>query len=127
VRHSAEASWSGESRFSEYRRLSYGIAFGLQGERTKAMAHLRDAASHHRDVEFRRCCSMVAIAHREGIGKQYVSRLIRLAFLAPSIVERIVEGRQPPELTAQALRTGHLELPLAWEAQRPTLECARSA
>jgi len=31
------------------------------------------------------------------------------------------------ELTAQALRTGHLELPLAWEAQRRTLEFARPA
>jgi site-specific DNA recombinase len=68
---------------------------------------------------------MVAIARREGVGKQYVSRLIRLAFLAPAIVERIVEGRQPPELTAQALLTGRLELPLDWEAQSRTLEFAR--
>jgi hypothetical protein len=71
------------------------------------------------------CGSMVAIARREGVGKQYVSRLIRLAFLAPAIVERIVEGRQPPELTAQALLTGRLELPLDWEAQSRTLEFAR--
>jgi site-specific DNA recombinase len=50
--------------------------------------------------------SMVEIARRDGVGKQYVSRLIRLAFLAPEMVERIVAGRQPPELTAQALRAG---------------------
>ena len=39
---------------------------------------------------------MVEIAKCNGVGKQYVSRLIRLAFLAPEMVERIV--------TAQALR-----------------------
>jgi hypothetical protein len=42
--------------------------------------------------------STVEIARRDGVGKQYVSRLIRLAFLAPEMVERIVAGRQPPEL-----------------------------
>jgi hypothetical protein len=46
---------------------------------------------------------MVEIGKREGVGKRYVSRMIRLAFLAPTIVESIVEGRQPPELTAQFL------------------------
>ena len=47
---------------------------------------------------------MVEIAKCNRVGKQYVSWLIRLAFLAPEMVERIVAGRQPPELTAQALR-----------------------
>jgi site-specific DNA recombinase len=55
---------------------------------------------------------MVEIAKRNGVGKQYVSRLIRLAFLAPEMVERIMAGRQPPELTAQALRTGHFDIPV---------------
>jgi hypothetical protein len=36
---------------------------------------------------------MVEIAKCNGVGKQYVSRLIRLAFLAPEMVERIVAGR----------------------------------
>ncbi len=31
---------------------------------------------------------MVEIARRDGVGKQYVSRVIRLAFLAPEMVER---------------------------------------
>jgi hypothetical protein len=70
---------------------------------------------------------MVEIARREGVGKQYVSLLIRLAFLAPAIVEQMAEGCQPPELTAQALRTGRLELPLIWEKQGRSLEFARPA
>jgi site-specific DNA recombinase len=79
------------------------------------------------DLVSGRCGSMVDIARREAVGKQYVSRLIRLAFLAPAIVEQIAESRQPPELTAQALLTGRLELPLAWEAQRRTFEFALPA
>jgi hypothetical protein len=35
----------------------------------------------------------------------------------PTIGERIVEGRQPPELTAQILSTGRGDLPLRWSAQ----------
>ena len=47
--------------------------------------------------------------------------MIRLAFLAPAIVERIAEGRQPPELTAQFLSTGRGDLPLSWSAQEQLL------
>src|SRR6266446_5084123 len=65
--------------------------------------------------------SMVEIAKCNGVGKQYVSRLLRLAFLAPETVERIVAGRQPPELTAQALRTRRFDVPVDWAAQRRAL------
>ncbi len=64
--------------------------------------------------------SLAAIAAREGLAVRYVGRLIRLAFLAPEIVESIVAGRQPATLTAEAL-TRHIELPLAWCAQRTAL------
>lgn len=64
--------------------------------------------------------SLAAIAAREGLAVRYVGRLIRLAFLAPEIVEAIVEGRQPTTLTAEAL-TRRIELPLSWCAQRTAL------
>jgi hypothetical protein len=69
--------------------------------------------------------SMVEIAKRNGVGKQYVSRLIRLAFLAPEMVERIVADRQPPELTAQALRTGRFDIPVDWAAQNEPSDLRR--
>ena len=65
------------------------------------------------DLVSGRAASIVEIGKREGVGKRYVSRMIRLAFLAPAIVERIAEGRQPPELTAQFLSTGRGDLPLS--------------
>ena len=64
--------------------------------------------------------SLDAIAAREGLAVRYVGRLIRLAFLAPEIVESIVEGRQPPTLTAEAL-TRRIELPLSWCSQKTAL------
>src|ERR1700704_3181056 len=64
--------------------------------------------------------SLASIAAREGLAVRYVGRLIRLAFLAPDIVESIVEGRQPTTLTAEAL-THRIELPLSWCAQRTAL------
>jgi site-specific DNA recombinase len=79
------------------------------------------------DLVSGRCGSMVEIAKSNGVGKQYVSRLIRLAFLAPEMVERVVAGRQPPELTAQALRTGRFDIPVSWAAQRRALGFSQPA
>ena len=70
---------------------------------------------------------MVEIRQREGIGKRYISRMIRLAFLAPAIGKRIAEGRQPPGLTAQFLSTGRDDLPLSWQAQEQLLGFADPA
>ena len=64
---------------------------------------------------------MVEIGKREKVGKRYVSRIIRLAFLAPGIVEQIVNGFQPPELTADSLLNDRTQLPLEWESQHRML------
>jgi hypothetical protein len=63
-----------------------------------------------------RVASVAAIARRERVLPNYVRRLTRLAFLAPRIVEAIVAGHQPPQLTAKAL-TERIELPLLWSEQ----------
>ena len=59
--------------------------------------------------------SVAIIAARNGVGARYARRLLRLAFLAPKIVEIIAVGRQPPEL-AEALAE-RIELPLLWTEQ----------
>ena len=79
------------------------------------------------DLVSGRADSMVEIGKREGVGKRYVSRMIHLAFLAPAIIEGIVEGSQPPELTAQFLSTGRGDLPLSWQAQEKLLGFADPA
>lgn len=69
------------------------------------------------DLMSGRALSMVEIAKREKVGKRYVSRIIRFAFLAPDIVDQIAAGCQPPELTAESLLRRYDQLPLAWEEQ----------
>jgi site-specific DNA recombinase len=63
-----------------------------------------------------RAQSVAEIAEREGVGARYVRRLLRLAFLAPKIVDAIASGRQPPELNAEALAE-RIELSLLWTEQ----------
>lgn len=46
----------------------------------------------------------------------YERKLCRLAFLAPDVQKAIVEGRQPPGLTLEALLRA--EIPLDWAKQR---------
>ncbi len=64
--------------------------------------------------------SILEIAQREGADPSDVGRNIRLAFLAPDIVEAILAGRQPVELTARRLRRMGA-LPLEWDRQRSFL------
>jgi hypothetical protein len=59
-----------------------------------------------------------AIAQRLGLNERYVSRVLECAFLAPDIVEAIMDGRQPPDLTVARLTGG---LPLSWVDQRKQL------
>jgi hypothetical protein len=63
------------------------------------------------------------IAAREGITAEYVNQLLPLGFLAPKIVEAIVNGRQPVHLSTHDLMT-RLTLPADWAAQHRLLGMA---
>jgi hypothetical protein len=64
--------------------------------------------------------SVRAIAQRENIYETEVSRILPLAFLAPRIIEAILDGCQAEELTVKSLkRLG--PLPSDWEAQQKLL------
>ena len=58
------------------------------------------------------------IGDAEKISKSYMSRILRLALLAPDIIEAILDGRSD-----QALMLEQLErpLPASWEEQRDHL------
>ncbi len=66
-----------------------------------------------------RARSLRELAERDGITRRYVRRLVDLAFLSPELVEAILHGRQPVELTATRLT--ELDLPLDWTDQRSLL------
>jgi hypothetical protein len=62
-----------------------------------------------------------AIASQEHVTPGYISRLLRLPSLAPDIVTAIVNGKNPPQLTAKKLMRLALELPSNWAEQRVLL------
>jgi hypothetical protein len=63
--------------------------------------------------------SLQELAKRDGITRRYIRRLVGLAFLSPELVEAILQGRQPVQLTATRLT--ELDLPLDWTEQHRLL------
>ena len=64
--------------------------------------------------------NMAEIVSKEGVDKSYVSRVVNFAFLAPNIIESIVAGQQPADLSAEKL-IRLIDLPLDWAKQRQLL------
>jgi hypothetical protein len=60
------------------------------------------------------CSTVEEIAAAEKINTSYVSRILRMTLLAPEIIEMIVDGRQPIELTLAKLTK---PFPVEWEDQ----------
>jgi hypothetical protein len=59
--------------------------------------------------------SVSEIGDTESIGKSYVSRILRLALLAPGIVEEILDGHADRPLMLEQVER---PLPASWEEQR---------
>jgi hypothetical protein len=57
--------------------------------------------------------TLAELADAERISRSYVCRVLRFTLLAPDIVERILDGRQAPQL-AQLMQP----FPVEWERQR---------
>jgi site-specific DNA recombinase len=66
-----------------------------------------------------RARSLQELAKRDGITRRCIRRLVGLSFLSPQLVEAILQGRQPVELTATRLT--ELDLPLDWAEQHRLL------
>ncbi len=59
--------------------------------------------------------NMRSLARQAGLTERYVGKVFAFAFLAPEIVEAILEGRQPHDLTFAKLSQ---HIPLSWSDQR---------
>src|ERR1700688_1084738 len=58
------------------------------------------------------------LAIAEAINESYLGRVLRLTLLSPTIVEAILEGRQPANLELDGL---FKQFPVAWDQQLETL------
>ncbi len=72
------------------------------------------------DLSNGRATSIAALAKRERCSAPYISLKISLAFLAPDIVQSIIDGKQPQTLTPERLKKA-CPLPISWEEQRAVL------
>jgi site-specific DNA recombinase len=61
------------------------------------------------------------IASQERVSANYVYRLLRLPTLAPDIISAIVNGKNPPQLTAKKLMRLTPQIPVDWTEQRKLL------
>jgi len=81
--------------------------------RLLAQAHrcrrILDRASHDQ--------TMTTLAAEAGTSATYFTRVARLSFLSPEITKMILQGRQPPELTANVLVTQGPP-PASWQEQK---------
>ena len=68
-----------------------------------------------RRMESGECKHQRALAKATGLESRYINCILRVAFLAPEIVEAVIDGRQPPNLTLGSL-TG--VLPMSWQQQK---------
>ena len=59
--------------------------------------------------------SIADIAKSENINPSFVSRVLRLAYLSPTLVEAILDGKYPAHLTMKDLMA---PFPMEWERQR---------
>lgn len=60
------------------------------------------------------------LARSEGVTSSYMTRIIRLAFLDPAIVTRIIEGKAPADIDTKRLTQADA-VPIAWSEQRQKL------
>ena len=60
------------------------------------------------------------LARREGVTASYVTRVVRLAFLSPSVTDAILQGRQRPDVTSTGLMIMG-SFPALWSVQAERL------
>lgn len=72
------------------------------------------------DLTSGRSPSIAVIASKVNVSEGYIGNILPLAFLAPDIVDTIITGHHPVDLTAEKL-VKHINLPLDWNEQRRVL------
>lgn len=73
-----------------------------------------------KQLETNKITSIGEFAEAQGIHQSDAKKLVPLGYLAPSIIEDILKGHQPVELTARELHR-MTDLPLCWAHQRHRL------
>ena len=97
-------------------RLVFGGEDGLPNGNTGLVRLLARAHTIRRSL-FDDRMTIGEIAQAEDLIPSYVTRLVRLTFLAPEITASILSGRHDPDLTVSRLMAD-TRFPLDWNDQR---------
>ena len=110
-----------------FRRRAYGekLIIPASGASANKPDHqlIRAVALGHtwfREMRDGSSVSLTELACRDKVERTDAGRFLRMAFLAPDIVEAILKGHQPRDLTFRWMKR-LTDLPLAWEKQRQVL------
>jgi hypothetical protein len=68
----------------------------------------------HRKLSDGTHASIEDMAKSENISPSFVSRILRLAYLSPTVIEAILDGKYPAQLTMKDLME---PFPMEWDAQ----------
>ena len=95
------------------------------GDRTPADRGLLRIVARAHNVQLRLTQNVDLTVHdvasEEHVSAAYIYSILRLSSLAPDIVSAIVNGRNPPQLTAKKLMRLSPRLPIDWTEQRKLL------
>jgi hypothetical protein len=97
-----------------------GATWGAPHPRVDSTMIKAIARAHRwkRLLESGRLTSVAELAAAEKINQSYLCRVLRLTLLAPDIVEAILDGRQPAEMTLAMLMK---PFPVGWREQAQML------
>jgi DNA invertase Pin-like site-specific DNA recombinase len=109
------------NRGRQLKILPSGIASpnGAQPDPT-LLKLLRRAHAWRQQLETGPPETISTLAAANGVNASYFTRVLRIAYLAPDIIEAIIEGQQPPDLTANKL-VRIKNFPIDWAGQREAL------
>lgn len=115
--------WS--SKFHDQRGVEAKLVMRAAGDRSsppdaKLVTPFADAHRWMDDLVRGRAVGVRELARQYGRDVGEISRTLPLAFLAPDIVEAILEGRQPIDLTPRQFKR-ITALPRHWDDQRRRL------
>jgi DNA invertase Pin-like site-specific DNA recombinase len=123
----ADAEWICEVQYElrnrgrQLRIIPKGEVQESQSRPNPALLKLfRRAHDWRRQLETSAPISVADLARKNGVSSSYFTRVLRLAYLAPDIVEAVVRGLQPVDIMANQL-VRMQDLPLDWPGQRQAL------
>ena len=97
---------------------AYGESVQAAAPKPPLLKALARANSWYEQVLAGKAVDQRSLARFSGLTERYVGKVYPCAFLAPDIVEAILDGRQPRDLTFAKLTK---DLPMAWAEQRKQL------